>query len=376
VPANLFAYKPFWGGYLNPLLAAFFFFGMFFYFRRTPKPKIGFVILAFSVFYVPGFLTGGVEMFRILPILPMLLTGVALGWTAFLTFLRASWKIPVLALTLLFSIGMDSYHLFDVYHTVWTQPKDNWFGSKSLDRLRAYGILDDIRKKAGPGLIFSELVPDLYDQSLSIATYGFNAEQNPGLNPTKAQWAALLTNIHYQPCLARDFPGAQWVWLSPDMGWPDGGLMLGIIPLPCAQPEKLERLIQADRASHALVPVVYDNRDYKPRRPVIEGLLSIYPLFQGDPFLESSFWEKIAENEYGDRNYEEQIMALQKAIEKGCPVAHLYNDLGALYLRRSHYSEARTAFETALRCSPNHTSAAAGLKILNETEKTGLKPKD
>jgi uncharacterized protein HemY len=109
---------------------------------------------------------------------------------------------------------------------------------------------------------------------------------------------------------------------------------------------------------------------------VIEGLLSIYPLFQGDPFLESSFWEKIAENEYGDRNYEEQIMALQKAIEKGCPVAHLYNDLGALYLRRSHYSEARTAFETALRCSPNHTSAAAGLKILNETEKTGLKPKD
>ncbi len=100
------------------------------------------------------------------------------------------------------------------------------------------------------------------------------------------------------------------------------------------------------------------------------------PCSKGTPFLESCFWEKIAENEYGDRNYAGQIDALNQAVEKGWPTAHLYNDLGALFLRRSRLPEARESFEKALRCSPDYTSAAAGLQALEQTEKTGALPRD
>lgn len=375
VPPNLFAYKPFWGGYLNPLLGACFFIGALVLFHRGTAAWTKFWGLTFFFFYLPGFLTGGVEMFRILPMLPLLLGGAALGMSALLDSLKASWRWPVLGLLLLFSLVLDSHQLFRVYGDVWTHP-DGWFASKSVDRLRAYSILDDLQKKSGPGIILCELVPDLYDQSLSLATYKYNVLQNPELNQTQPRWAAVLANVHYQPCLAADFPEAQWVRLAGDMGWPDGGLMLGVIPLPCSHPDKLARLIQADKASQELIPIVYDDRDYKSRKPVTEKLASLRPFFEGDPFLEACFWEKMADNAYGDRDYESQVAALQRAIEKGYPAAHLYNDLGALYLRRSRFKEARDSFEKALHSRPNFTSAAAGLEMLDQAEKTGRLPKD
>jgi Flp pilus assembly protein TadD len=90
--------------------------------------------------------------------------------------------------------------------------------------------------------------------------------------------------------------------------------------------------------------------------------------------LKSCFWEKIAQNEYIDRHYAAQVTAFQQAIERGISTAHLYNSLGALYLRRGHLKEARADFEKAFQCKPNYTSAAAGLKVLNEMEKTGTAP--
>ncbi|HJT25637.1 MAG TPA: glycosyltransferase family 39 protein [bacterium] len=375
VPPNLFAYKPFWGGYLNPLLGACFFLGMAVLIRYGSISWSRFWTAAFILFYFPGFLTGGIEMFRILPLLPLLLGGAALGLWALLSSLKVSWRWPVLGLFLLASLGLDSHHLFRAYRDIWTTPHDNWFASKSVDRLRAYDVLKDAQKAAGPGLVLSSLVPDLYDQSLSIATYEFNAAENPRLN-SQVRWAAILINSHYQPCLAKDFPEARWVRLAADMGWSDGGFMLGVVPLPCSNPRRLIRLIQADQASQSLVPLVFDYRDYKSRRPVVDKLGSLYPLFKGDPFLESCYWEKIADNAYGDHNFDAQIEALQQAIEKGCHAAHLYNDLGTLYLRRSRFKEARKAFEKALHCEPNYTSAAAGLRMLDEIEKTGQLPKD
>lgn len=375
VPPNLFAYKPFWGGYLNPLLGACFFLGTVVLVKQVSTAWVRFWALAFLVFYLPGFLTGGVEMFRILPLLPLLLGGAALGFAGLLGSLKASWRWPVLGLLLLFSLSLDSHHLFRVYRDVWTHP-DGWFASKSVDRLRAYSLLEEIQNQSGPGIILFSLVPDLYDQSLSIATHEFNVAQNPGISQVQPHWTAVLANVHFQPCLASDFPEGKWVRLAGDMGWPDGGLALDIIPLPCSHPEKLSRLIRADQAMNGLVPMVFDDRDYRSRQPVMERLAALHPLFVGDSFLEACFWEKMSDNAYGDRNYEAQVGALRQAIERGTPAAHLYNDLGTLYLRRSRFKEARSAFEKALHCEPNYTSAAEGLRMLDQAEKTGRLPKD
>jgi uncharacterized protein HemY len=53
----------------------------------------------------------------------------------------------------------------------------------------------------------------------------------------------------------------------------------------------------------------------------------------------------------------------------------LYNDLGALYLRRNRFKEAEGNFRKALRCHPDFTSAQAGLEAAREAEK-GLQLKD
>lgn len=369
IPTNLFAYRPFWGGYLNPVLSALFFTGAVLWIGQKEKKAGLAAAVAFLLFYGPGFLTGGVEMFRVLPLLPLVLGGVAWGWTGISSGLRAPARVWVLSGFLLFSLGLDCHHLFRVYRDLWTAPLDNWFASKSIERLRAFGILDRVQKEMGPGWVLGELTPDLYDQSLTLAVQGFNVEGNGRLDRSKARWAALLTNVHYQPTLSKLFPEGRWVWLSPDVGRPDGGMALVVLPVPGSHPEILNRWIAADRACHAMVPLVFERRDYRSRGPVLDRLAALYPLFQGDRFLESCYWEKVAENHYGDRDWEGQVEALRTAVQKGIPAAHLYNSLGALYLRKDHLKEAKSDLEKAVHCPLDLTSAQAGLKALKEREK-------
>lgn len=152
--------------------------------------------------------------------------------------------------------------------------------------------------------------------------------------------------------------------------------MLYVIPLPCSQPEVLDHWVRVDQALRGLADQVLDNRDWKPRTPVIQSLIGLYPLLGEDRFLKACFWEKVAENEYWDHHFGAQVTALQEAIEKGLPMAHLYNGLGALFLRHHRYPEARAAFEKALQCVLNRTSAAEGIQALDTLEKTGQFPKD
>jgi len=374
LPPNLFAYRPFWGGLLNPLLGALCFLGVFYCLKIFPKPFRWMGLGLFVTLVLPGSLTGGLDMYRVIQVLPMLLFFIAVGLVCFWNILPKNGKLPGLIAVLVISICLDLFHLFGIYHSIWTHPKDNWFASKSVERMRAYDILEEANAKAGPGFVLSDLVPDIYDQSLSLAAYGFNVEQNPKFHPADAKWVALLTNIHYQDALTKEFPEARSFWLASDVERPDGGLMLVIIPLPSSHPEELNRWIGVDLAMRGMLDEVYDNRDWKDRGPIIRDLFQLYPLVKGDRFLESCFFEKIAENEYGDRHLPEQIGAMRQALQRGIPTAHLYNALGALDWRRGDIKQARMEFQEALRCRPNHTSAGTALQLMDEQERTGKVP--
>ncbi len=376
IPANLFAYRPFWGGYLNPILAALFFTGAALWMKQKGWKNSLAAVVLFGLFYGPGFLTGGVEMYRILPLLPLVMAGAAWGLLRILEGSRAGTRNWTFLGLLVLSFCLDSHHLFRVYRDLWTQPRGNWFASKSIERFRAFRILDQLQKERGPGWVLGELTPDLYDQSLTLAADGFNVELNDRLDRSKARWAAVLTNVHYQTYLTKKFPESRWIWLSSDVGRPDGGMVLVVIPLPCSNPGLLNRWIGADRACHAMVPLVFDNRDYRPRGPVLTRLQALYPIFKGDPFLESCYWEKVAENHYGDRDWEAQVKALQQALQRGIPSAHLYNSLGALYLRKNLMKEAELQFKNAIHCPLDKSSAQAGLMALQEKERTGRPLRD
>ena len=374
LPPYLFAYRPFGGGFLNPLLGAFCFWG------TVILARAGFSYWKQGIFFfiliLPGFLTGGLDGHRVVQTMPFLIFTSSLGLASLASTLSQNKRIYFVAAMMLFSSLLDARQLFGVYHSLWTAPKDNWFASKSVERLRAFGILERLNKEQGPGAILSDLVPDIFDQSLSVATYPFNAAQNQKLSKVPCRWAAILINVHYQPYLSGQFPEASWFWLASDCVPPHGGLMLGVLPLPVSRPEVLNKYIEAEQASHSLTGQVYDNHDWKSSKPILQSLAGLYPLFKGEPFLESCFWEKIAEYDYHDREYSAQVQALQKALARGIPAAHLYNSLGALYMRRGYWEMARKNFQQAIHCGLNHTSAAAGLAALEELEKTGVKPNE
>jgi hypothetical protein len=372
---NLFAYRPFWGGFLNPLLGALCFWGAVVFLRSQPLGSWWKWFGIFFLLILPGFITGGLDAHRVIQVLPFLLLAAAFGGVSLLSAISPGARVLALAVVMILSMGLDGRHLFGVYRGLWTQPGP-WFASKSVERMRAYGILRELKEKQGPGLILSELVPDIFDQTLSIATYSFNAAENPKVPLESARWVAIFTNVHYQPYLAKTFPQAAWTWLAPDVGRPDGGFLLGVIPLPSAHPEILSRWIRANGTSHSLAGAVFDHHDWKSRAVVLKNLQALHFAFEGDRFLESCYWEKVAENEYADRNYEAQVEALRQALRKGYPAAHLYNGLGALLLRRSHLQEARDCFQKAVECKLNHTSAATALELMKQRENTGRPLRD
>ncbi len=374
LPLNLFAYRPWGGGFLNPVLTTFFFWGAFapLYQRQWGRFLAG--LGAFLLLILPGLITGGTDAHRIALVCPFLLFGAAFGLHQWVRHLPVPWKTWALAGVLLFSAGWDTQRLFVDYHSLWTHPKDNWFASKSVERMRAFQILEPLAESRGPGYVISELVPDLFDQSLSDLTFPFNLCENPSLSPARAQWAALLINVNYQEFLGKMFPNVQWIPLAGGVDRPDGGLMLGLIPLPCPQAEILNRIISADEESHQLVDMTFDNHDWKPRGPILQGLFARYrKYFQENSFLEACFFEKVAEQEYRDKNMEKQIEALQWALARGFPAAHLFNDLGALYLRSRRLEEARDCYLKAQRPG-SRTSALAGLAALDEIKTSGKPP--
>ena len=89
-------------------------------------------------------------------------------------------------------------------------------------------------------------------------------------------------------------------------------------------------------------------------------------LVQGDPFLESCFWERRGEfyYHYGyQEHYADQVEALRQAIQRGYPAAHLYFKLGSLLLRKGDRMGALEAFRAALKANPRDEAAQAGLHL-------------
>src|ERR1019366_3355857 len=105
-----------------------------------------------------GFLTGGLDSHRIIQVMPFLLFAVAIGLASLLSILPKSSRIIILGACAVFSLGLDSHHLFGVYHSLWAHPDENVEGYKPVERGRAFEILKDLEKKRGPGYVLSDLV--------------------------------------------------------------------------------------------------------------------------------------------------------------------------------------------------------------------------
>ncbi len=361
-PCGFFHFGPIWGGFLNPIAASLFFLGLVYLLQNIRERFSLWSLTALFVFFLPALLTNNNNNMRLTPMIPLFILICALG-TQFLLSHLPSIRWPwIFALVLIGSASLDSYHLLHAYAKDWQDHPDAYRGHKSPEFYHAYSILKPVADQKGAGLILLNFDPDPYNQTLFVATYSFNAAANPRLNPVQAQWAAVLANIQEQPYLSKEFPGGSWTWLSYGLGRSDGGFLLDVIPIQPQNQERLLRWTRADQSLKELTRLIIElgvTPDQKLMKDVLE---KAYPLFQGDPLLESRYWRAMAVHHLAEQNLNAAIEDERKAIRLGYPMAHLYNELGCLLSEQGKTAESRKAFENAIRLKPNCTNAGENLR--------------
>ena len=364
-----FSHGPLWGGLFNPVMTTFFLWGMLDLIRFPRKPLDLWILLSLFVSFLPAFLTNNFEMMRLTALLPILFMVCAIGARSLLGLLPQGKRLMALGLILTLSCLLDSRHLFQVYPSVWTQNPKYYDAHKTPEFFRAYNLLKPMAEEKGPGLLFLNFLPDPYDQTLYVATYSFNAAENPALNPGSAQWAALITNIHEQPSLKHLFPEGQWIWLSEGLNRSDGGLLLEMILITPKTQGTLEKWREADLSLSELTRQVMETGVDSNQNEMLEGLARAYPFFRGDPLLESRFRRIEALHHLAGGDNLSAMMDYRSAIDKGVPMAHLYDELAKVEWKSGDWKKSENDFKAALACRPNLTDAAQNLRALETIKK-------
>ena len=359
------AYKPFWGGFLNPLMTSCFWIGFLEVWRRRqtrlPKALLGLL----GLFLLPAFASKEIEMFRIVQVLPVLFVFVGVGFQALAARVPKDKAIIFAGAFLILSSGLDFYHLAGPYHEACASSYGHWASySKSVERWRAYQILKKISVEQGPGYIFSNFDPYPFDKSLAVATAPFNLEDGKNDSIGGAKWAALLTNVNNRPFLAKRFPEARFEWLAPDISTMDGGLMLAVLPVGSHRAD----FIQWSKANQGLKPVTDEilNRPFgENRETILKDLAALHPIFKGDAFLESVYGNLMYLNHSAERQWSPAKADLIQMSEKGYASAYVFNELGGLLAAEGDRVGAMKAFEKAVHCEVNHTPARENLLQMN-----------
>ena len=342
------SYGPSWGGMLNPVLTSCFGIGLLELYHQRAKGLSRWILASLALCLAPAFLAGDyVELNRILQVMPflVLISLLGLGRLVALIPQPAQRKTALFGLLALSTL-LDLNHYFQPLCGAMAQEKaldENW---------KAYRILQSAYHEKGPGILLTELLPLKFGHSLDVATYGFNAAENPALKPEESTWAALSTNVDYEPFLSRLLPGSRWYWLGPGTPDVEGGLAVGLIPLAPDNRLLVEHWSRAQALFHALgleAEGVYNGqRNYQ---QAIVHAAEAYPLMKGDRFLESCYWEWVSQY-YFTPSYAENMDAIAKAVQRGFPAAHLYEKLAELAAQQGKPVESEKALQKAREALP------------------------
>ncbi len=316
------------GGFLNPLLAAFFALGLIRFFGRTSMPFTRALALSFLLFLFPGFLTVNMEGMRIVQVLVPLLLVTAVGIQSFLERIgsRKGW---ILVGILLFTAFFDADRLWGPCLAAAQNPALLQTFGKSPARFQTYQILKTWKNQYGPGIILGEWdVPA--DRSLEVMTYYLNILKG---DPSSAlpSWLALVTDAHYLPFLKARFPDADWRVLDAEV-YPENPRLLGILKINDSNWAQLGHWAKADPGFTLLnwdLDHIHD-----------QGLMDRYTQdvqrggdwVKDDPLIASMYWEKVAATYYYfGGHFPEHLAALENAVKYGYPASHLYGELASLY---------------------------------------------
>jgi hypothetical protein len=362
----LFAYKPLWGGFLNPIAGAFFWVGvveLWFQRDRWPWRWAGW---CFLIFMLPGLLSNNLELFRIVTLIPLLCVVIAAGVIMLVRSFDVSRRFLFVVPLLLLSVSLDFYHLFGPYHAIWQEEPQKWASySKSREGWQALRVFERETQEKGPGYIFCEFDALPFDRSLVTGVRSIDAHYRSRAQQDRASWIGIVTNSNYRSFLSKRFSGSRWIDLD-RVPSSIGGLSVVIIPLTLEDRSVVRRWTEAEKV---LSDTTYDLLNLgwlHDRKGIVAELLKNYQVFKGDPFLESIFWDLVYLNSCMDQNLRDSEMAIRLAIQRGYPTGYFYNELGSLMTIEKNYPAARAAFEKAVASPGNKTAAKENIKVLEE----------
>jgi hypothetical protein len=277
-------FGPTWGGMLNPILSSLFFMGLVELKAVRASAFTRWILVGLLLGLAPGFLSKSFDIFRSLHSFPFQVVIAGLG---FQRLLEASPRPRALILALFIFLAFT--------------PLDLWHDKLSAARMdptaenfaKSYEILEKKYAPLGPGLILSDLMPRIWNHSLDVATYSFNAVANPRIPVSQVRWVALLENEEYVPFLNRRFDQIHWYALGGDDFWKTGRLCLGVVPIQPGMESTVASWLNADLYIRALILEFLKAEPFMPPQSLIEGLREMPLGEKPDPFLESSRDERI-----------------------------------------------------------------------------------
>ena len=369
-----FFYGPLWGGALNPVSGALFFLGVLECFKGMGSPFIQWIGLGLAFYFLPVFITQNFEFFRVLGAWPFLLLVLALGTQAFLASLPSPTRLTAALLLVGTSSALDLYHLAGPYHRLWGTPSAQWENLKSLEYWKADQILRKTLAEKGPGLLLSDFQTYVTDQTLSVAEYPLDPGLQDGLSLRDKKWVAVLLDAHFKPFLENRFPHGQWFWLGINH-MPEGGLAMALLPVDPGNQALLQSWLEADIRMGSVTWKIMNQGLKESEDQVLKKLFEAYPALQGDPFLETCFWEKVLYHEKIKGDGRACWDAIQNGLKRGYLLPPLLNDEGVFLMQRGKWPQAKRAFQRALQSPLNWTPAAANLKRLEQLETTPPSPR-
>ena len=357
-------YAPIQCGFLNPLMAAFFWIGLWKVFNQKKLSALKrWIIPLLLLFLLPGILSQSLQSYRVIQVILPVLGLCALGACRLLTFLPARTRPAALSLILLISLAWDIPRLAGTL---------TGFTSSTAPIRMVFETLKNIAQNQGPGLCFTQFkVCRPIEESLEAVIYPFNAVENPRFIFHNSHWASLLVHPDEIPFFQKDFPAVYWL-KPPIINRGDDLLAIGIIPINPEEGPRFEKWITMNLWLQKGDWEYLNVSNTQSYQEALNYWLNPPDFIKGDQFLETCYWERLAEFYYErgyETHYEVQLAALKHAVTDGYPAPHLYYDLGCLLLRRKNFAESRKAFEKALRGDPHNPDVEYALQLQGKMEK-------
>lgn len=385
-----FAYNPAWGGFLNPVLSSFFMIGCLDLWRNRNSWLSRWISVAFLILFIPILLADNHNWFHVAALLPIFLTVILVGFQSlWLQTPPKNFRL-VLILLLFVSMVLDGINLNQTSRFA----RKNY---PSQNLVHAHQQLEKIRREEGPGLLLTNFAWKPWTPYLRFDAWALGPR-----HARSPRWAAVLTNVNYQPFLKKRFPACRAFRISSASQEADGGLMLWVLPFSTASWPVMKEWA---RASATLNPIFDELTQVDPGhsyKDMADRLRILAPSFSGDRFLLSVQAELLSQLQFhqvlwalavrdqktdgldvlslpftraalNPETLLSVIQDLKMGLRKGYPAAHLYYQLGVFEYLSGKPTMARKAFLKARSAPLNLTASISYISVIDSEKDSGLR---